>query len=56
MFWMAFAMTLFGRYLALFIESSTLQIIIAVSLILAAVQIAFDFSPKSINIRKVLSN
>ena len=52
MFWMAFAMTLFGRYLALFIESSTLQIIIAVSLILAAVQIAFDFSPKSINIRK----
>ena len=49
---MAFAMTLFGRYLALFIESSTLQIIIAISLILAAVQIAFDFSPKSTNIQK----
>ena len=30
MFWMAFAMTIFGRYIALFIESSTLQIIIAI--------------------------
>jgi uncharacterized membrane protein YfcA len=52
MFWMAFAMTLLGRYIALFIESSTLQIIIAVSLILAALQIAFDFSPKSKNLHK----
>ena len=52
MFWMAFAMTLLGRYITLFIESSTLQIIIAISLILAALQIAFDFSPKSKNLNK----
>jgi len=31
-------MTLLGRYVALFIESSTLQIIIAISLILAALK------------------
>ena len=52
MFWMAFAMTIFGRYIALFIESSTLQIIIAISLILAALQIAFDFSPKTKNLHQ----
>ena len=49
MFWMGFIMTFSGRYIALFIQSSTLQIIIAVSLILAAIQIAFNFSPKSQN-------
>ncbi len=52
MFWVAFAMTFFGRYIALFFESSTLQIIIAISLILAAFQISFDFKPKSKNISK----
>ena len=52
MFWMAFSMTLLGRYIALFIESSILQTIIAVSLILAALQIAFDFSPRSKNLHK----
>ena len=31
------------------IESSTLQIIIATSLLLAAIQLTFDFSPKNIN-------
>ena len=45
----AFLATLLGRYLALFMESETLQQIIAISLILAAVQIAFDFKPNRKN-------
>tara|TARA_B100001057_G_scaffold232402_1_gene232603 strand:+ start:2174 stop:2983 length:810 start_codon:yes stop_codon:yes gene_type:complete len=35
-----------GRYISFFFESTTLQIIIAVSLTLAALQLIFDVSPK----------
>ena len=35
-----------GRYISFFFESTTLQIIIAVSLTLAALQLIFDISPK----------
>ena len=49
MFLAAIIATIFGRYVAANIESSTLQIIIAISLLLAAIQLVFDFSPKNIN-------
>ena len=42
----AFVFTIFARYLALNMESLTLQLIIAVSLILAAFQVAVDIKPK----------
>lgn len=44
----AFVFTIFARYLALNMESLTLQLIIAVSLILAAFQVAVDIKPKEI--------
>ena len=49
MFLPAIIATIFGRYVAANIESSILQIIIAISMLLAAIQLAFDFSPKNIN-------
>ena len=47
MFLAAIISTMFGRYIAVYISGSILQIIIAVSLILAAIQLAFNFSPKN---------
>ena len=56
MFLAAIIATIFGRYVAANIESSTLQIIIALSLLLAAIQLALDFSPKNINNKKIKHN
>ena len=43
-----FVFTIFARYLALNMESLTLQLIIAFSLIFAAFQVALDIKPKEI--------
>ena len=48
MFLAAFFSTIFGRYIAANIASESLQIIIAISMLLAAIQLIFNFSPKNI--------
>ena len=55
MFLAAVVSTIFGRYIASNIASESLQIIIAISMLLAAIQLIFNFSPKNIDtsIRKI---
>ena len=55
MFLAAFVSTIFGRYIAANIASESLQIIIAISMLLAAIQLIFNFSPKNVDtsIRKI---
>ena len=47
MFLAAIGSTIFGRYIAVFIPSQSLQIIIAISMLLASIQLAFNFAPKN---------
>ena len=49
MFLAAFVSTIFGRYIAANIASESLQIIIAISMLLAAIQLIFNFSPKNVD-------
>ena len=48
MFVFVFCFTIFARYIALQMESVTLQLIIAISLVIAAFQVAIDVKPKKI--------
>ena len=48
MFVFVFCFTIFARYIALQMESVTLQLIIAISLVVAAFQVAIDVKPKKI--------
>ena len=48
MFVFVFCFTIFARYIALQMESVTLQLIIAISLVVAAFQVAIDVMPKKI--------
>ena len=56
MFLAAFFSTIFGRYIAANIASESLQIIIAISMLLAAIQLILIFSKKYRNIYPIKLN